>query len=158
MSWPGRRAPVVLRTRDIHFLTEGRCLWLKYSSARSWLLMKELHRKMLVKILGARGYMVLEAKNGQDAVELADKQPPDLVLMDLLLPVMDGLTATRLLKGNPATRAIPVIALTAMAMAGDREKALAAGCDDYVSKPVLLAPLLAKLGDWLGKRAGKEES
>lgn len=113
---------------------------------------EEMQRKMLSKILGALGYAVLEAEDGRVAVELARLRRPDLILMDIQLPVMDGLAATRRLKDDPQTQAIPVLALTALAMAGDRERALAAGCDDYLAKPIMLESLVAKLNEWLWAR------
>ncbi|MDA8160274.1 MAG: response regulator [Desulfobacteraceae bacterium] len=113
---------------------------------------EEMQRKMLSKILGALGYAVLEAEDGRVAVELARLRRPDLILMDIQLPVMDGLAATRRLKDDPQTQTIPVLALTALAMAGDRERALAAGCDDYLAKPIMLEPLVAKLNEWLWAR------
>ena len=113
---------------------------------------EEMQRKMLSKILGALGYAVLEAEDGRVAVELARLRRPDLILMDIQLPVMDGLAATRRLKDDPQTQPIPVLALTALAMAGDRERALAAGCDDYLAKPIMLESLVAKLNEWLWAR------
>ena len=113
---------------------------------------EEMQRKMLSKILGALGYAVLEAEDGRVAVELAGLRHPNLILMDIQLPVMDGLAATRRLKDDPQTQAIPVIALTALAMSGDRERALAAGCDDYLAKPIMLESLVAKLNEWLWAR------
>ena len=113
---------------------------------------EEMQRKMLSKVLGALGYVVLEAEDGRVAVELAGLRRPDLILMDIQLPVMDGLAATRRLKDDPQTQAIPVIALTALAMFGDRERALAAGCDDYLAKPIMLESLVAKLNEWLWAR------
>jgi CheY-like chemotaxis protein len=110
---------------------------------------EDLHRKMMVKILGALGHTVLEAEDGFTAVNLATQRRPDLILMDINLPGMDGLTATRRLKENSATAWIPVIALTALAMTGDHEKILEAGCDDYIIKPLLIKPFVAKLEDWL---------
>jgi CheY-like chemotaxis protein len=91
------------------------------------------------------GHEMLIAVNGAEGVALAQEQKPDLILMDLSLPVMDGWTATRHLKADPQTRHIPVIALSAHAMSGDREKALDAGCDDYDTKPVDLARLKGKI-------------
>ena len=105
----------------------------------------EMNRDMLSRRLQRRGYDVLVALDGAEGVEMAKSQKPDLILMDISLPVMDGWTATRTLKGLPETNAIPVIALTAHAMPGDREKSLEAGCDDYDSKPVELERLLAKM-------------
>lgn len=98
------------------------------------------------------GFEVLVAGNGAEGVAAAAAEQPDLVLMDLNLPVIDGWEATRRIKANAQTRAIPIIALTAHAMAGDREKALAAGCDDFDTKPIDLERLLAKIRAVLGGR------
>ena len=95
--------------------------------------------------LTRHGFTVLVATDGAQGLAMAVAEKPDLILMDLSLPVMDGWEATRRLKGSPETRHIPVVALTSHAMAGDREKALAAGCDDYDTKPVELARLLEKI-------------
>jgi two-component system, cell cycle response regulator DivK len=95
--------------------------------------------------LGRAGFTVLVARDGQQGLEMVAVERPDLVLMDLSLPVLDGWEATRRLKADPATRGIPVIALSAHAMAGDSEKALAAGCDDYDTKPIDFARLRAKI-------------
>jgi CheY-like chemotaxis protein len=95
-------------------------------------------------------YEVIAAKDGEEAVRSARAEKPDLILMDLSLPRMDGWTATRQLKADPDVHDIPVIALTAHAMIGDRERALAAGCDDYVSKPINIRELAAKLRQLLG--------
>ena len=100
---------------------------------------------ILKRRLGRLGYDVAYAMDGAEGLALATEHKPDLILMDLSLPVMDGWEATRRLKGSPETRHIPVVALTSHAMAGDREKALAAGCDDYDTKPVEMARLLAKI-------------
>jgi two-component system, cell cycle response regulator DivK len=105
----------------------------------------EMNRDMLSRRLMRKGYEVIMAEDGAAGVALAQSQRPDLILMDMSLPVMDGWEATRVIKGAEATRAIPVIALTAHAMAGDEEKALAAGCNDYETKPVDLPRLLAKM-------------
>jgi CheY-like chemotaxis protein len=109
------------------------------------------NRDMLARRLTRRNHQVSFAVDGAEALVQTAAQQPDLVLMDLSLPVIDGWEAIRRLKADPATRAIPVIALTAHAMAGDREKALAAGADDYDTKPVELDRLLAKI-DALGAR------
>ena len=100
---------------------------------------------MLTRRLQRKGYEVLVAGDGAEGVAMAKAETPALVLMDLSLPVLDGWEATRQLKAAPETQAIPVIALTAHAMAGDREKALAAGCDDFDTKPVDMARLLGKI-------------
>jgi two-component system cell cycle response regulator DivK len=100
---------------------------------------------MLKNRLTRAGHTVVIANNGAQAVAMALSERPDIILMDLSLPVLDGWQATRQIKAAPGTKHIPVIALTANAMAGDREKALAAGCDDYDTKPVELPRLLAKI-------------
>ena len=105
----------------------------------------EMNRDMLSRRLVRNGYEVLLAVDGEQAVKLAAADMPDLVLMDMSLPVIDGWEAARRLKASPATAAVPIIALTAHAMTGDREKALAAGCDDYDTKPVELPRLLGKI-------------
>lgn len=111
----------------------------------------EMNRDMLSRRLMRRGYEVMLAVDGQQGIDMAISEGPDLVLMDMSLPVIDGWEATRTLKGNETTASIPVIALTAHAMAEDREKALAAGCDDYDSKPVELDRLLEKIEGLMGK-------
>ena len=105
----------------------------------------EMNRDMLSRRLARRGFEVLIAENGQSGVDLTVSERPDLVLMDMSLPVMDGWEATRRLKADPNTSTIPIIALTAHAMASDRELALEAGCDDYDSKPVDLTRLVHKI-------------
>ena len=105
----------------------------------------EMNRDMLSRRLQRRGYQVVLALDGQSGVEMTQTQAPDLVLMDMSLPVLDGWEAARRLKADAITRHIPVIALTAHAMSSDREKALEAGCDDYDTKPVELPRLLAKI-------------
>jgi len=105
----------------------------------------EMNRDMLSRRLARRGFEVLVAVDGQQGVESALREQPDLVLMDMSLPVMDGWTATSTIKNDAQTAHIPVIALTAHAMSGDQEKALAAGCDDYDTKPVDLVRLLDKM-------------
>jgi CheY-like chemotaxis protein len=112
------------------------------------------NRDMLSRRLLRRGFDLCFAGDGAEAVALTREQKPDLVLMDLSLPVIDGWEATRRIKADPETRAIPVIALTAHAMAGDREKALAAGCNDYDTKPVDLPRLLAKMDALLANGGG----
>src|SRR5688572_18452261 len=105
----------------------------------------EMNRDMLSRRLIRRGYEVIIAVDGQQGIDLAALHSPDLILMDMSLPVVDGWEATRRIKSNDRTNKIPVIALTAHAMAGDREQALAAGCDDYDTKPIDLARLLPKI-------------
>ena len=107
---------------------------------------EEMNRDMLSRRLIRRGFEVLLALDGQEAIDLARSEMPDLILMDISLPVMDGLEATRQIKADDATAGIPVIALTAHAMAGDRQKALDAGCDDYDTKPIDFEHLLEKIG------------
>ena len=105
----------------------------------------EMNRDMLSRRLQRKGYQVVLAMDGKSGMEMTQTQAPNLVLMDMSLPVLDGWEATRRLKADAATRHIPVIALTAHAMSSDREKALEAGCDDYDTKPVELPRLLAKI-------------
>ncbi len=105
----------------------------------------EMNRDMLSRRLEKRGFTVVLAEDGHQALERATAAPPDLVLMDLSLPVMDGWEATRRFKADPALRAIPIIALTAHAMSDDERRAREAGCDDFDTKPVELPRLLAKI-------------
>lgn len=105
----------------------------------------EMNRDMLARRLTRRGYDVVVAVDGQAGIDLAHSESPDLILMDLSLPVIDGWTATSQLKADDSTKDIPVIALTAHAMTGDREKALEAGCDEFDTKPVELKRLLGKI-------------
>lgn len=105
----------------------------------------EMNRDMLSRRLKRKGYDIIMAVDGGQGVEMAHAEKPDLILMDMSLPVKDGWTATKELKADDATRSIPVIALTAHAMAGDREQALEAGCDDYDTKPIELPRLLGKI-------------
>jgi two-component system cell cycle response regulator DivK len=112
----------------------------------------EMNRDMLSRRLARREYEVLVAVDGKEGVVMAGSEAPDLILMDMSLPVMDGWDATRQLKASPETKAIPIIALTAHAMSGDREKAMEAGCDDYDTKPIELPRLLAKMEDLLGEK------
>jgi CheY-like chemotaxis protein len=105
----------------------------------------EMNRDMLSRRLIKRGYDLVIAVDGQAGVDAARSDPPDLILLDMSLPVMDGWTAAGHLKSDAATSAVPIIALTAHALAGDREKALEAGCDDYDTKPVDIKRLLGKI-------------
>lgn len=114
----------------------------------------EMNRDMLSRRLTRRGYDAVVAVDGQDGLERAASESPDLILMDMSLPIIDGWEATRQLKANPELKSIPVIALTAHAMAGDREQALTAGCDDYDTKPIELERLLTKIQAQL-ERVGK---
>ena len=109
----------------------------------------EMNRDMLSRRLKRRGYEVEIAVNGAEGVDMAKSLTPDLILMDMSLPVMDGWEATKNIKADPHTQSIPVIALTAHAMSGDREKALQAGCDDYDTKPIELSRLLLKIKAFL---------
>jgi two-component system cell cycle response regulator DivK len=113
----------------------------------------EMNRDMLSRRLLKRGYEVVIAEDGEQGVRLARSEAPALVLMDMSLPVLDGWEATQQLKADPATRSIPVIALTAHAMAGDRERALEAGADDFDTKPVELTRLLEKIEALLSKKS-----
>lgn len=113
----------------------------------------ELNRDMLSRRLERRGYTVLLAVDGAEAVTRARELMPDLILMDMSLPVLDGWEATRRIKAAPDTAAIPVIALTAHAMAGDQQQAREAGCDDYDTKPVELARLVEKIETLLARRS-----
>jgi two-component system cell cycle response regulator DivK len=110
----------------------------------------EMNRDMLSRRLQRRGYEVIIAVDGQQGVAMAQSEAPDLILMDMSLPVIDGWEATRVLKSAPATKDIPVIALTAHAMSTDRDKAMQAGCDDYDTKPIELPRLLEKIEMLLG--------
>ena len=105
----------------------------------------EMNRDMLARRLQRRGFEVVVAVDGVQGIALAEAEAPDAILMDMSLPGLDGWEATRRLKGAATTRSIPVIALTAHAMSGDRDRALAAGCDDYETKPIELGRLIAKI-------------
>ena len=109
----------------------------------------EMNRDMLTRRLERKGYEVVIAVDGQAGFNMASSASPDIILMDLSLPVIDGWEATRKIKADPATQSIPVIALTAHAMAGDEQKALEAGCDDYDTKPIDLKRLLEKIDNLL---------
>jgi CheY-like chemotaxis protein len=110
----------------------------------------EMNRDMLSRRLTRRGFQVVFAVDGKQGVDLARSEKPDIILMDMSLPVMDGWEATRRVKADDATRSVPVIGLTAHAMSGDREKAIEAGCDDYDTKPVELDRLIGKIEKLLG--------
>ena len=110
----------------------------------------EMNRDMLSRRLIKRGHEVVIAVDGQQGVDMAVSEKPEIILLDMSLPVIDGWEAARRLKASPATSAMPIIALTAHAMSGDREKALAAGCDDYDTKPVDFPQLLEKIDALLG--------
>ncbi|ETX03570.1 response regulator [Candidatus Entotheonella palauensis] len=114
----------------------------------------ELNRDMLSRRLESRGYHVLIAVDGKQGVHMAKSEVPDLILMDMSLPVLDGWEATRLIKAAAETQAIPIIALTAHAMTGDRERALEAGCNDYDTKPIEFTRLLQKIRACLNQDTG----
>src|SRR5271170_6741729 len=125
----------------------------------------EMNRDMLSRRLIRRGFEVVFAVNGQQGVDLARSEKPDIILMDMSLPVMDGWEATRCVKADAATHSVPVIGLTAHAMSGDREKAIEAGCDDYDIKPIEFDRLIGKMERLLSAAKGlappaaaKEES
>ena len=113
----------------------------------------EMNRDMLSRRLTRRGFEVIFAVNGQEGVDLAVSERPDIILMDMSLPVLDGWEATRRVKADDATRNVPIIGLTAHAMSGDREKAIEAGCDDYDTKPVEIERLIDKIERLLGAAA-----
>ena len=112
----------------------------------------EMNRDMLSRRLERRGYQVVIALDGEQAVVMACSEVPELILMDMSLPVLDGWEATRRIRAASETRGVPIIALTAHAMQGDREKAIEAGCDDYDTKPIEFQRLLEKIEAILGKR------
>ena len=114
----------------------------------------DMNRDMLSRRLIRSGYEVFLAVDGQQGADMALSEQPDLILMDMSLPVIDGWEATRRIKANDATRRIPIIALTAHAMAGDREKAMEVGCEDYDTKPVEISRLLGKIAALLKATAG----
>ncbi len=113
----------------------------------------EMNRDMLSRRLERKGFQVVMAADGQQGVDMAVSEGPDLILMDMDLPIIDGWEATRRVKSGADTRGIPVIALTAHAMVGDRDKAMAAGCDDYDTKPIDFPRLLGKIESLLGGAA-----
>jgi len=110
---------------------------------------QEDNRRILRDLLNSVGFQILEAEDGARGVSAAEAQLPDLILMDIQMPVMDGYEATRRIKANPALRRIPVIVVTSYALSGDEEKARAAGCDDYITKPYSPRALLAKVNEHL---------
>ncbi|MDX1486683.1 MAG: response regulator [Acidiferrobacterales bacterium] len=114
----------------------------------------EMNRDMLSRRLARKGYEVSIAVDGQQGIDVARAEAPDLILMDMSLPVLDGWEATRQLKATAGTKTIPVIALTAHAMVGDREKAVEAGCDDFDTKPIELPRLLEKIEALLAGKTG----
>jgi len=114
----------------------------------------EMNRDMLSRRLVRRGFEVVFAVDGKQGVDAARREKPDIILMDMSLPVMDGWEATRCVKSDDATRSVPVIGLTAHAMSGDREKAIEAGCDDYDTKPVEIERLIGKMERLLGVAKG----
>jgi two-component system cell cycle response regulator DivK len=109
----------------------------------------EENRRIMRDLLASAGLEMIEAHTGEDGVRLAESERPDLILMDIQLPGLDGYEATRRIKANPALRAIPIIAVTSYALSGDEVKARAAGCDDYVAKPFSPRALLAKVRELL---------
>lgn len=111
----------------------------------------EMNRDMLSRRLQRKGYEIVMAEDGEKGIAMAGAEKPDLILMDMSLPIVDGWEATRRVKADAATRHIPIIALTAHAMSGDRDKALEAGCNDYDTKPIDLARLLEKIEAQLKK-------
>jgi CheY-like chemotaxis protein len=115
----------------------------------------EVNRDMLSRRLSRRGYEVICAVDGQQGIDMARDQSPDLILMDMSLPVLDGWEATKRLKADPGTQTIPVIALTAHALMSDRDQALQAGCDDYETKPIDFPRLLDKLTARIGPGEAK---
>jgi two-component system cell cycle response regulator DivK len=110
---------------------------------------QEDNRQILRDLLGNAGYELTEAENGEEAIAAVDRRRPDLILMDIQLPVMDGYEATRRIRTNPDLKSVPIIAVTSYALAGDEDKALAAGCDGYVTKPYSPRDLLAKVRTYL---------
>lgn len=113
----------------------------------------EMNREMLMRRLTRRGYEILVAKNGEEAVEVAGKEQPDIILMDMRMPIMDGWCATQELKKQESTQGIPIIGLSANAMDGDKERAIEAGCDDYCTKPVNFELLINTINRFSGEAA-----
>jgi two-component system, cell cycle response regulator DivK len=108
-------------------------------------------RRIIRDMLASTDYEIIEAEDGEQALAAIAKQRPDLILMDIQLPIMDGYSATRLIKTNPASRSIPIIAVTSYALASEEKKARAAGCDDYVTKPFSPRQLLAKIRQYIAE-------
>jgi two-component system, cell cycle response regulator DivK len=117
----------------------------------------EANREMISRRLQRRGYQTVISTDGSQAIAMAQSDTPDLILMDMGLPVIDGWEATRAIRRNPATSTLPIIAFTAHAMAGDREKTLQAGCDEYETKPVDFPRLVAKIGTLLASRRSRRD-
>ena len=115
----------------------------------------EMNRDMLTKRLMRKGYEIIIAVDGAEGVASGENQLPDIILMDMSLPVIDGWSAAKQLKNKDQTREIPIIALTAHAMVGDREKAIEAGCDDFETKPIDFPRLIEKIESWLAKTVKK---
>ena len=111
---------------------------------------QEDNRRILRDLLTARGYTLIEATTGEEGLAAAERERPDLILMDIQLPGLDGYEVTRRIKGNPELRHIPIIAVTSYELSGDEQKAAAAGCDGYVTKPFSPRQLLAKIEEYLG--------
>ena len=116
------------------------------------------NRKLFRDLLQLSGHAVIEAGNGLEAIELARADKPDLILMDVRMPVMDGLEATKILKADPDTRDIPIVAVTSSAMNGDEEMTREAGCDGYMTKPIHIHDLLQTVTEYLGEAENGEES
>ncbi len=110
---------------------------------------QEDNRQIIRDTLSATDYQIMEAENGEEALAAVAKQRPDLILMDIQMPILDGYEATRRIKADPALNSIPIIAITSYALSGDEQKARAAGCDDYVPKPYSPRQLLAKIRQYL---------
>ena len=108
--------------------------------------------KLVRDLLQASGYATIEAINGKQGAEMAKEKRPDLILMDIQMPVMDGLEATKILKGDDATKGIPVLALTAYAMKGDEERMIEAGCDGYIPKPIDIKAFMKKVGQYFDEK------
>jgi CheY-like chemotaxis protein len=117
----------------------------------------EDNRAIYTQYLAHAGFRVVEAANGQEGIDLTRQERPDIILMDISMPVMDGLTATRRLKADPELRSIPIIALTAHAMAADEEMVREAGCDGYIAKPVVPRAVREEIERWIGPSAAAGE-